>query len=1486
MNNLSLLVPTLVCMLKNIHIHFAGIVFVGLVVSCHSLVYAGNDQIEIERFDHLNTRNGLSQNSVLSAYCDHLGFLWFGTMNGLNRYDGYSFKIYKARPGEEYMLSNNRISGIWEDQRGFLWVNTYDGYYHYLDREHDRFITFPFYDKSEEERNSAIKCFSQINKNEIWLGSDNSGIYRLLYDSLKNGYSVQRLVSRGVNAITNNTIRFILSDPNGNIWIGTLRGLNFFPASARMSGENEFHHFLVNEEFTAGAATDNEVWFGTRKNGIILYSSAEKKFIRDAKLPEREEITLLVYGKNGYIAAGTGSDGLYIIRPVDRNISHFSLPGKKITRIYEDRQGMFWVNTNKFGVSRIDPASGVHRTYTLTPVDIQPLIDDERQYFFEDSKGNLWIGLHGGGLALYDRMSDQFRFFRNNPVDPKTISSNFVHCITEDKSGLLWVGTGQSNGGINKVIPANNSFRHIFPKIQINDISENVIRCIFQDSNNKIWVATKSGKLYVYDENFTLQAVFDNIPLVKGNVPVYNVYTILEDSKGYLWLGSKGGGVAVSRTCLKDAKGDYRKLKFDIYRHDSADSTSLSGDMIYSILEDRQNRIWIGTYGDGLNLVTGRDHERLRCRHINRKNSNLSSDVVRQVFEDSEGNLWIATIFGVNCLRNHSLKDSAIFENFRYNPQNRSSLSYNDVIHIYEDSRKRLWFGTFGGGLNLYTGEGKFKRYTQLSGLANDAVFGILEDKNGYLWLSTENGLSRFDVHEEKFESYNENNGLVSASFNENACCRTRSGLLLFGANDGLLIVTPAVSKGNGIAPPLVLTNFQLFNKDVSFNDPDSPLKTTIETAQKIVLRYNQSSFSIDYAALSFFDPEKNQYAFMLENFDKGWNMVKGQRRATYTNIPPGDYIFKLKGAGSDGTWTPVPLSLKITVLPPWWKTWYAYLSYFIMFLFLAEMSRRIIVRYIHLRNELRVERRVNEIKLQFFTNISHEIRTPLTLILGPLEDIRRYEHLPVQLQRPVDIMYRNGQRMLRLINQLLDFRKIQNNKMTLRVHKVNYPEFLKEVCRNFDHMAERKGIRFVNEIPDNTIEVWIDPEKVDSILFNLLSNAFKFTPSGGTISVTLGVNEKNGCFDTVIADQGPGIPADKIPLIFSRYTSFSAERKYFSSTGLGLALSKELALLHSGDILVESIPETGSVFTLRLPLGKDHFKQEELCEEAQPAISVIPDVDLSDESVPEPLVSKSPGSKIVVVEDNHEILDYVSSVLSERFSVVSASNGKEGLEIVRKELPDLIIADIMMPELDGLEMTRRIKEDFRTSHIPVILLTALSDIEEQIEGIKTGAEAYVLKPFHAVYLKELATTLIKQRAMIFQKVADKNILEPGDLKITSRDEEFIRKIISHIGENYSNPDFNVEKLVELSGCGRTVFYNKIKSFTGLSPVEFLRQMRLKIAAKYLLAPGYNVSEIAYLCGFNDEKYFRKCFRDLYGMTPTEYRNKNGFSAVKTEKDG
>ncbi|UCG27695.1 MAG: response regulator [Bacteroidales bacterium] len=1440
--------------------------------------------IDIERFEYLGTRDGLSQNFVLSMYCDHMGFMWFGTFNGLNRYDGYNFEIYKSEPGKSNVLSHNRIISIWEDERLFLWIKTNDGYYHYLNRKDDKFYTFPDYLNSSEEKNSIITCKYQFSKDEIWLGSDKAGAYLLTYDSLHNRYTSRQFISRGIGAITNNHVNFILSDNSENIWIGTQNGLNQLSHKEWISSEAGFQHYFVDVGFSCYTFANREVWMGTRQNGIIIYDPDHRKFIsppESLSVFRAKEITALHTGRYGHIIIGTATDAMYIYEPVEQKIVHFDLHGKQVKFLYEDYLGNIWVNTENFGVTIIDPVSGTEKYFVLTQEEIQPLVDDERQFFYEDRRKNLWIGLHGGGLALYDRDREDFIFFRNDPKDPKTISSNFVHCIAEDRSGMLWVGTGQFNGGINKIIPGNPSFRQIIPAPVIHDISDNVVRCTFEDRNGYVWLATKSGKIYIYDSFFTLAVVLDNLPLVDKELPGYNVYSIMQDQEGYIWLGSKGGGLSVSTKPVGGHPDDYQKLTFHAYRHNPLNSNSLSSDMIYSVIQDQHKRVWIGTYGGGVNLVASRNPAELICRRINKTNSNLSSDDVRQIFEDSNGDIWIASNFGLNLLMETS-SDSALFRVFNYDPLNNSGLSYNDVIHLFEDSGKRLWIGTYGGGVNLLQKiddtQVHFKHFNQVSGLSNDAVFGILEDDDEFLWFSTEKGISRFDPLEEKFEIFNEHDGLISTNFNENTCFKTQNGQLIFGSMNGALLISPRkISNKSHFSPPLVLTKFQLFNKDIDIHAEDSPIKTTIETTDNITLKYWQSSFSIEYSALNYFDPGKNEYSFILQNFDESWNNVKNQRKATYTNLPPGHYVFQVKATDSEGLWSDDTIkSLNINILPPWWKTKLAYVIYFMTFVLIGESGRRIFTKYHRLRNDLRVERKVSDIKLKFFTNISHEIRTPLTLILGPLEDIRNRENLPGVFRKSVDIMYRNGNRMLRLINQLLDFRKIQNNKMKIRVKKVDLPEFIGSICSNFEYLAFQKNIQFNCDVGEVAQEVWIDTSKIDSVLFNILSNAFKFTPSGKSVTVSLNVNRELEYADVSVGDEGPGIPDEKINLLFDRYTSLSTDSKYLSSTGIGLSLSKELIEMHSGKILVNSKIGEGSEFILRLPLGNKHFKPEEIeIREVQQVDTGRYEIDIDLDSEPADIAPKdvtAHSPTILVVEDNPEVRSYIVDALSSFYNVVDAENGEDGLTITCAIHPDIIITDIMMPVMDGIEMTRKIKENFDTSHIPVVMLTAKSNLDDQIEGIDSGAEAYILKPFNAKFLLTVVRNLIKQRIKILEKYSRKESVKPGEIKITSRDEKFLKKIIRLIEENYSDSSLNVEKLVHISDVSRTVFYNKIKGLTGLTPVEFLRQMRLNIAAQFLVSSDYNINEIAYMTGFNDVKYFRRCFKSYFGMSPGEYK--------------
>jgi len=1442
---------------------------------------------DIERFEQLNSRDGLSQNSVLSIYCDSKGFIWMGTMDGLNRYDGYTFRIFKAEAGKKNTLTNNRISRIWEDMRHFIWVNTYDGYVHWYNPAREEFRTIPYYYLSDEEKNSHFTSFYQENKNEIWVGTSNSGLYHLIYDSIQNEYEVYKYLSRGTSSITNNEIHFILSDPCNTLWIGTKQGLNRMDNFPKDADQIRFEHFLIDLDLTAVAVRNNTIWFGTKADGIQSYDCNSGSF---QKLPEvlnffgNEEITILKVVADKYLIIGTATLGLYIYNLDKNSLVPYHLSGRSILKIYEDIYHKLWINTERFGVTFLDPETGFNRFYQLTPVDLESLVDDERQYFFEDSDSNLWIGMHGAGLAFFDRELEEFKFYRNNPDDPYTISSNFVHCITQDKSGLLWLGTGQINGGVNKAVPANPLFRHIIPEKNVTDMADNVIRCIYEDKNRNIWTATKSGNIIIYDSTFNPLLILHELPLEKNRLPGYNIYCMIQDSEGYLWLGSKGGGVAVSMKPLQYYRDGYNRITFSLYQYDPADNNSLSSNNIYSIIEDQYKRIWIGTYGGGLNLVEERSDQTLRCRHFTASNSNLSVNEIRNIFQDSKGRFWVATTFGLNLMKLYQqYPDSVDFSVFTYQPLSDSSISYNDIVHIFESADGALWFATFGGGVNkllhLTDTTGTFQHLNHSNGLVNDAVFGILQDGTGSLWFSTERGISKFNPLSLFFENYDQDNGLQSDRFSENTCIALVDGRLLFGSMSGILAINPKNVVKTSYVPPVVLTNFQLFNKDVDIHADDAPFSMAVEYLDRVVLKHFQSSFSIEYAALSYFGPHKNAYQFILEGFEEQWNDVGNLTRATYTNLSPGKYEFQVKASGWDGAWNPTPRTLKIVILPPWYRTFWAYLIYSIVFVILAELVRRTLTRFNSMRRDLLVERRVNDIKLQFFTNVSHEIRTPLTLILGPLADIKAHTKLPASIRRSIEIMDLNGRRMLRLVNQLLDFRKIQKDKMHLKIREIDVVQFVSEVIDNFSPLAKQKGIHLMFDTEINQMKIWVDPDKLDSVLFNILSNAFKFTSSHRKITVHICRPEIDS-IEIRCADEGKGIPKEKIPVLFQRFTPLAGSDINYQGTGIGLALSYEIMKLHGGEIDVISEEGKGSTFFIRIKLGKDHFSvgnhSEESIQGAGPQhrkIEEIGDIQDSEKSVEEKSIEERIYT-ILLVEDNDEIIGYVQHILEPLYKLLIAKNGKEAIEMLGIHHPDLIIADLMMPEMDGIELTVKIKDNFETSHIPVIMLTAKSQIEDQIHGIESGAEAYILKPFNANYLQAIIRNMLRQRDIIMRRFLDRRDLVHEGIKITSKDEKFMHDILEIIEKNYSDPEFNVERLVELSTVGRTVFYNKIKGLTGAAPVEFLRSMRLKIASDLLIDSGYNVSEVGYMSGFNDIKYFSKCFKIQFGMTPSEYKHK------------
>ncbi len=1458
-----------------------------LVIFSISCFLINAQQAPFERFEHLNTQDGLSESSVLSIYCDNEGYMWFGTMNGLNRYDGYYFKIYKSRIFDEYSLTNNRISRIWEDTNNFLWVETYNGYYQYLDRTKDEFYTFPFYKSSEEEKFSRMTVFSQISDNKIWLGSSQSGVYILSYDSVAHGYHTQQFLSRGSHTITNNSIFLIQKDKAGNVWIGAKKGLNMLKAPLVNSNLYSFEHYFIDKQFVCSDTLADNIWFGTQDGTIIRFDNKNKEFINVSKTDNVSgcKINILKSYSGNAVIAGL-EDGRIIFYSKTGDVQNQYVLKSPVRDLYTDRDHNVWITTEDYGIHKIDSNRNI-KFYTLTPEDIQSLVDDEREYIYEDVKDNLWIGIHGAGLALYDKERDRFNFFRNNPYDPSSISSNFVHCLTNDKSGILWIGTGQARGGINKIIPVNPAFSNVIPRENIENAMDNLVRSIYQDSGGNIWMGSKSGNIYIYNEELELIHTFHDIPSVKGSIPGHNIYTIIQDSEGYILMGSKGGGIAVSEKPLQQYRNNHREIRFNVYRNNPNDTNSLSNNSVYSIIEDRQNRIWIGTFGGGVNLIDRNDLTQGKpvFQRINTSTGNLSSDAIRLIYEDSKGRIWIGTTFGISLLVSSGIKSNATdsFINFIYTPDNKNSLSYNDIIYIFEDSDNKLWFGTFGGGVNRLVEKDdsiiRFDHFTSADGLCNNAVFGILEDDLGFLWFSTEQGISRYDPKQNTVENYDENNGLISDKFLESTCLKTRNGLLIFGNTMGALVVNPENLIQTKYKPSVVFTNFQLQNKDIDVHSENSPLEKTIEYCRQITLKYNQSSFSISYAALSYFAPGRNEYAFMLKPFENRWNYVGNQRKATYTNLSPGKYIFYLKAANWDGTWNETPKTIIIKINPPWWKTKLAYLIYFVIAVLIAEIARRIFIRYLKMRNNLRVERKVNEIKLKFFTNISHELRTPLTLIMGPLTDIRNLKKLPAAIAHNIELMFKNGSRMMRLINQLLEFRKIQNEKLKLKVQKVTIKEFIEDVIKNFELISEKKHVKidFLSQI-DST-EAWIDCEKFDIVIFNILSNAFKYSPRNSKVEIKLGFNEKENLISISIKDEGVGIPKNKQPYVFQRFTTLSDTESQYKGYGIGLALSYEIVKLHHGNIFIESEENKGACFIIELPADRNHFAEDEVdYVESKIIEHRHDDLMIEDTAEEETEDIKTTDSKkhinqILVVEDHDEIKEYIQSVLADEYDVITSGNAFDALGKIEIYHPDAIITDIMMPRIDGIEFTRMLKENFDTSHIPVIMLTAKTAFEEQIAGIKSGAEAYILKPFNALHLKTVVRNILKQRELITRRLVARTFSMPDDIKITHRDQAFLEKVKTIITNNYHNHEFNVEKLVEECSVSRTVFYNKMKGLTGAAPVDFLRHMRLEIARKLLEESGENVTDVAYKTGFNDPKYFSKCFKEFFGESPAAVKN-------------
>ena len=1056
----------------------------------------------------------------------------------------------------------------------------------------------------------------------------------------------------------------------------------------------------------------------------------------------------------------------------------------------------------------------------------------------------------------------------------------------------------------------------------------NEVRSVCEDKQGNLWIGLKDGMIRLYDSNrkFIGHLTGNGTISMTGTPMEGTAYFIMQDSKGIIWIATKGNGL-VRAEQISPTGMSYKLTR---YQHDSNDMYSLSDNNVYCVYEDHHGRIWAATFAGGINYISQGEHG--ETVFINHRN-NLKGypiDVcykARFITSDNNGRLWVGTTTGAVAFDENFKKPEDIqFHHFSRVPNDTKSLSNNDVHWIIATQQKELYLATFGGGLNKLIsisedGHGEFKSYSVLDGLSSDVLLSIREDHKQNLWISTENGICKFVPSGERFENYDERSISFRVRFSEAASTLTSGGDMLFGTSNGLFMFSPDSIRKSSYVPPVVFSKLMVANEDVIPGEK-SILKVDLDDTQELVLSHDENIFSVQYAALDYTNPQNIQYAYILDGFEKQWTFADRQRSVTYTNLPKGDYIFRVRSTNSDGVWVDNERILNITILPSFWETPLAYVLYVCFVLLIIFVAVYILFTIYRLKHEVSVEQQISDIKLRFFTNISHELRTPLTLIAGPVEQVLKNDKLPADAREQLVVVERNTNRMLRLVNQILDFRKIQNKKMKMQVQQLNVVAFVRKIMDNFESVAEEHNIDFLFQTEKEALNLWVDADKFEKIVFNLLSNAFKYTPNGKMITVF--IREDEGTVSVGVQDQGIGIAENKRKSLFVRFENL-VDKNIFNqaSSGIGLSLVKELVEMHKATISVDSRLGEGSCFKVDFLKGKEHYSSsvEFILEDSAAPLSMERIVDIANSSLQtEAAIVDAPDLEVsaakeeagessskelmLLVEDNQELRSFLRSIFASTYRVVEASDGMEGWSKALKYLPDIIISDVMMPEKDGIEMTRELRADMTTSHIPIILLTAKTTIESKLEGLEYGADDYITKPFSATYLQARVENLLMQRKKLqnFYRdslthvtvsetpVAQGETLaghasaepvssaaeEPAMPEMSPNDRKFMDKLVDLMEKNMDNGELVVDDLVRELAVSRSVFFKKLKTLTGLAPVEFIKEMRIKRAAQLIETGEFNMTQISYMVGINDPRYFSKCFKAQVGMTPTEYREKVG----------
>ena len=1321
-------------------------------------------------FRRISPVGGFTYGSINSICEDANGFIWFGTIHGLYRYNSVDVQKFLHSPQDSTSIPDNSIRTIFLDSSGTLWIGTAQGVCIY-DNDKDQFITLKFRDKSGESLGNNIR--------DIFEGKDKN-IY-LLSNTMLGKYNKETKKFEKIVVAKSTTENFACAnyDSKGRFWIGGANGTVWMldATDQKLSMFCHFQSELVRKLFS----DESGLWIGYDLSGLD-FVGFQGNLIRH-------------YGSN----------------PNDT----YKINHNRVRDINKDEAGRIWISTYK-GISIINNG----KSYNILPKEISGLPYNSIYKIFRDSKNGIWIGTWSGGLAYRSDFDNRFFHFRKDQTDSE-MEDEFVSSFAEKSDKTVLIGT--EFGNLNLLDRESNKMINVPFKTENGKKFENIKSLYFDKETETLWVGT----------------------FLEG-----------------LWYQTKNDNT------LHELK------KFN------QDRIS-----IYALAKSGIN-LWIGTFGKGLyhyNTQTGIMKQYVQ---VARNAKSLSNNQIRSIISDNENGIWIGTKNGLN----HFDPKTEEFQRFMNLPNATNCISNDEILSLYQDRKGKIWIGTSGGGLNKYDKKtGKFESFGVKDGLSGNDVYGIQEDQNGILWISTENGISSIDPIKKTIRNFYREDELKGNQFNPGAVFQTSSGEILFGNTKGFTLFTPGQMKTNPIPPKVILTSLSINNLAVTNHTEGSPLTKSLQNEDILKLTFDQNSLTFNFVANNFLLPAKNQFKYRLMNYDNKWVEAGTQNYAAFTKIPPGDYVFEVIACNNDNLWSNTPTRLKISISPPFWLAWYAKLIYILAVSLAFYYVRKEVVARQKFKKELLLERlrheseaQLQEMKLRFFTNISHEFRTPLTLISSPINLLIEKFKLEPSVKEHLLTMRRNSDRLLRLVNQLIDIRKIELGKAVFQPQHTDLIHLCRNVISCFEMEAVDKQIRLLFNPEIELLILPLDAEKAEKIFFNILSNAMKFTPEKGTIGITVysthsdenadenlvvGEQIQGNMICVEFSDNGPGIAPEDLKLIFERFEQ--GKKHQSSGTGIGLHIAHEYIKMHKGNIRVKSKIGTGSTFTISFPFNEelDPKKEWKAASDFNPQFNVLAEPN----SFRPPHEEKEKTYTILIVEDNYDLRNYLKNLLNQQYHIVTAPNGKQGLETALTILPELVITDVMMPQMDGLELCRQLKDNILSSHIPVIMLTAFSDSEKQIGGLKTGADAYITKPFDENILMAQIENLISSRAKLREVFSVSDTAWAEGMDVMFSDKMLIEKATAIVEKHLSDKSFVIDNLASNIGISTSSLYRKLKMLTNQSPTEFVRYIRLKKAIKLMNDGNTNVDEIGFAVGFNSHSYFTSSFKKQFGITPSDY---------------